>query len=467
MAIFFYVLPLSIGRLDGIGAFPDLFGFTARLPTSTSVTRDAVSAFCGKPGFLDTKRAAEVLPVKHPTLQVFQAEVGDSALLRWGEVAILIDGGNSSDPCFASQLSPSDTVHVFLTHGDRDHINGLSTFFKATVENRKLPKIERKPWPRVESLNGLFPTKKAIAQASKDAFEWLKTAFSECGIDVSAKDLEKAKLLDGSRTWADVVSLMNTDDQVKINQEHDKPFSKGMVWTFPVDTTGKLIKVTAVWPGQSTTLHKDFAEIGLRYLVTARALLELAQKVPSTLNKAKEKEEGVADNLTLINWCSLVLLVECMDGGECVAKMLFTGDAPAQPAVAALGEGQVSLDDFDYVDVPHHGSDKNLPEKMEPISSKIFLCSTSGTKHGHPNRKAVEMLAKKANPQGGVPSPTTHVLFNHRDVVQDRVRKHLEKMGPGLKAGVESKFQFLKTGVLQIEFVHGGPHKVSGELEAY
>ena len=73
-------------------------------------------------------------PVR-PSITVFQAGTGDSALLRWQKWAILIDGGPSAThPCFAERLDGVGSLSaVILTQPDPAHAAGLLGLFHPTV----------------------------------------------------------------------------------------------------------------------------------------------------------------------------------------------------------------------------------------------------------------------------------------------------------------------------------------------
>ena len=71
------------------------------------------------------------------------------------------------------------------------------------------------------------------------------------------------------------------------------------------------------------------------------------------------------------------------------ARILFCGDAPADSIAAGL----ISVQHFDLVKLPHHGSIRNISEKMlDLIETHNFIICADGT--AHPNKQTIAKLLK-------------------------------------------------------------------------
>ncbi len=79
-------------------------------------------------------------------------------------------------------------------------------------------------------------------------------------------------------------------------------------------------------------------------------------------------------------------------------KMLFTGDAGKEAINAALDlweEAGNNASDFSVVQLPHHGSRKNIdPDIINRLSAKEYIisCPPNGIQEGHPSRRLINKI---------------------------------------------------------------------------
>jgi len=154
--------------------------------------------------------------------------------------------------------------------------------------------------------------------------------------------------------------------------------------------------------------------------------------------EAAEKELSRSENLvprslTPINkWgISFVLLLN----GK---RLLFTGDAlgsdiangldflgmdPAN-AVFLQKDKKTERFFFDYVDIPHHGSDNNETAKLLlKVSAKVLAVSTNGSRYGHPGPQVLSALREYLQANGAC-----SLYFNHsKDTLKSHCLKCEEK----------------------------------------
>lgn len=101
------------------------------------------------------------------------------------------------------------------------------------------------------------------------------------------------------------------------------------------------------------------------------------------------------ENTSEVNQTSLIILLEIGD-----EKFLFTGDAGKEALEEAFNQyetlnGKNSLNDFTTVQLPHHGSRKNVnPELLKRLNPRRFIisCPPEGEKEGHPSRRLINKL---------------------------------------------------------------------------
>jgi hypothetical protein len=124
---------------------------------------------------------------------------------------------------------------------------------------------------------------------------------------------------------------------------------------------------------------------------------------------------------SVANGSSIALLLE-----YACKRCALLGDAHApgiarafQTAARARGEQRLRLD---AIKVAHHGSLRNMtPALLAAIDCDTFLISTDGSKHGHPDTAAIDLIVQHA------PRPP-HLLFNY---LSDTTRRWQRPSGHG------------------------------------
>ena len=132
--------PLSFGVMPGQGRLHKLFGIETSPLTLTFrnlpwwENQDCISALAR-----GTSIPADTPDL--PTFTVFQGQDGESTLLQWQSLNILIDGGRGDrPPAFWPHVSGLTELQlVALTHGDADHVNGFLPFFKRKQSEKDNP----------------------------------------------------------------------------------------------------------------------------------------------------------------------------------------------------------------------------------------------------------------------------------------------------------------------------------------
>ncbi|EFA79423.1 hypothetical protein PPL_07841 [Heterostelium album PN500] len=125
-----------------------------------------------------------------------------------------------------------------------------------------------------------------------------------------------------------------------------------------------------------------------------KIIIEIILPTPEGRIKVEEetkklsKEKKRSAKLTDINKTGIVFILFNTINNT---KMLFTGDADGIDISEQIKGRNIT---FDYVDIPHHGSENNNPGSfLESINAKNLVISTNGSKHGHPSPKTLVALA--------------------------------------------------------------------------
>lgn len=121
---------------------------------------------------------------------------------------------------------------------------------------------------------------------------------------------------------------------------------------------------------------------------------KVSDPVPLSAGGRKLLNEVYETDTSITNGSSIAAIVEL--GG---ARVLMLADAWAEDMVYALrtlqSQGCSML--FDAIKVSHHGSLRNTsPELLELIDAPIYMVSSNGTGHGHPDIEVLAAIVDRA-----------------------------------------------------------------------
>lgn len=146
-------------------------------------------------------------------------------------------------------------------------------------------------------------------------------------------------------------------------------------------------------------------------------------------------------DMSAANGSSIAFLAEDDDGD----RVLLAADATAEMLAASLRRlamgGRYRVD---LCKVPHHGSRHNTsPELLFLLDCRHWLLSTSGRRHGHPNREAMARILCR-------PEEAT-AWFNYRSPAAE------EYAGPdlGLRYGFSAMYPETADAGIALRIVHG------------
>lgn len=116
---------------------------------------------------------------------------------------------------------------------------------------------------------------------------------------------------------------------------------------------------------------------------------------PVSLSTAghKQLDDVYEPDVSVTNGSSIVVIVELGS-----VRVLMLGDAWAEDAVEALrviqSQGYSMI--FDAIKISHHGSLRNTsPELLELIDAPVYLVSSNGNGHGHPDVEVLKAIVDR------------------------------------------------------------------------
>ena len=274
-----------------------------------------------------------------PQLIVFRAGNGDSTLFRWHNFNMLIDGGiYYAKPCFweAVHRLPEDQKLdvVVVTHSDADHLQGVLRIF----EEHTLPIKVGKLYTTVP----LVPQPKA------------------------SKELKPM----GTKLWHEALHHMVRGSLTAISNLVTDPTEHLIYKKFP---NGDTLEIFMLTPTQD---NLDKAAVLLPYIT----------------------------RLTVHNKASASLLIKCFrQSSEQYKYALLTGDASGIDIMEGLKTANATIQvpvkhhhyQFDYIDMPHHGSEANDPKSfLSKLKTSKCVISTKGhRKYKHPSDSTLKLIA--------------------------------------------------------------------------
>lgn len=247
---------------------------------------------------------------------------------------------------------------VFNTHPDLDHISGLKTILESDkLEVANL--VFNRPWRDA----GLKKEWFADGRITKDSLiDRIRDSFS------MADDLENIAFRKGVKIYKAVPGLT--------------------VWN-------KTIQVL----GPSKELYKKMLLISDK---TPDSFLSKYNKPYQHVDLSEEDYNPVSgkviewiddEQTSEINQTSMIIALEL---GK--LKVLFTGDAGKEAINSALDFWEKSgnkASDFTIVQLPHHGSRKNIdPEIISRMNARRYIisCPPKGIGEGHPSRRLINKI---------------------------------------------------------------------------
>jgi len=315
-------------------------------------------------------------------------KAGDAIVIRYGDVnayhLMLIDGGHAETgekivAHLKRHFGPKPVLeHVVLTHSDADHASGLRTVLQEIKVNNLWLHV---PWLLAEEARGLFKDKRwtqdGLRQKIKAEYDIISELFDladtvDCKMyyPFADSDIGPFKILAPSR-----------EAYRYLLPQFDKT----------PDPDQEAIEAANMWLGKETLRNK---------------LFEAAKSaIQSWTNESWGKERLKDGGITSASNESSVVLFGSFEKGN----VLLTGDAGINGLTWAAnnaGSLNLPLQQFSFVQIPHHGSRRNVgptiltrllgntQEESDPTRFTAFVSAPKDDEQ-HPRRIVLNAFKRR------------------------------------------------------------------------
>ncbi|HKG06717.1 MAG TPA: MBL fold metallo-hydrolase [Pedobacter sp.] len=350
----------------------------------------------------------------HTEIKCFPANNGDCLLISFSvspRKHILVDFGyvttynlHLKSVLEQLQLKGEKLDKVIISHIDSDHILGANAFLKDGVlataiskefwlnSLRHLPAVKNdKGKENIESSASKIMRDRVRARGHKpnEKNNEAKAISAEQGTTVGAK-LVKLGLawntdFNGQAVSIENKRLIHIDDNSRIYLLSPDQAKLSALYTFWQDELTKFkVDMPKYHSGYDdafemlATWEKDQVIKPAKTISDGESLEELAAKIP-------------IEDKTIINGSSIAFVLET--GNH---KLLMLADAHPNLILKSLEAYQVGPLFFDLIKVSHHGSFGNISIPfLEKVDSKIYLFSTNGKGHDHPDKETIAHIVNR------------------------------------------------------------------------
>lgn len=344
-----------------------------------------------------------------PQLKMFAASYGDAFLVKDENpngFAVLIDGGFASTfqnaickDLIAMAKEGRMLDLVIATHIDADHISGLIKFFEQNGSSRtpKIIKVEQVwhnslrsiPPPLTQSRRDLSTDDvQIINDVCRRGFALSNEAMKP-GEEIGARQGSSlaALLLRGGYSWNGATGHQAIDSRCK-----ELALRSNVRVRVLGPKPERLVALREQWITELRQLglignvfEGDRFDDAFEFLSAAdKASMRTARsEIGHSRGSDRPLDEVYFPDDSLNNGSSIAVSIEAPK-----SNILFLGDSWARDIEEAIEEcsriGTPQI--FDAIKISHHGSQRNTSSKLLGlIDSPIYLISTNGAKHSHPD----------------------------------------------------------------------------------
>ncbi|WP_215398797.1 AVAST type 1 anti-phage system MBL fold metallo-hydrolase Avs1a [Rheinheimera oceanensis] len=339
-------------------------------------------------------------------IKMYPACNGDAFLIKAARSNILVDAGYAQT--FDNYISTDllDLSYkgekldlVIVSHIDADHISGIIKFLSINGTSA-VPKLISIGDVWHNSLRSLSSAERSEINASDRA---ILKAICQRGHPIPNMLPKPGATEISARQGSSLASLIHQggykwncgDGTSRIKQDFTKVhhFSGGSVRVIGprqerLDGLLKWWKRRLLQIGYNgPTGPGEIIDDAFEFICEHAAEATVLSPTPLSAGGRKLLEDVYEPDVSITNGSSITVIVE-LDG----VRVLMLADAWAEDVIDALRVLQSQGDSmmFDAIKISHHGSLRNTsPELLKLIDAPVYMVSSNGTGHGHPN---VEVL---------------------------------------------------------------------------
>jgi len=297
------------------------------------------------------KRSADAIAIRYGDLQS-----GDASRQQ----VIIIDGGTKESgqalvDHVKQHYGTSFVDLVIMTHPDRDHASGLTQVLEGlTVEELWM----HQPWEHSEDIHQRFVDGRITTSSLERRLRVSMDAAHEVEVAAKSKGITIIEPFAGTRSTDGVITVLGPTEEYYLDLLPD--FSKT--------------------PESKSLMEKAFSYV---------------KKAIEWVTEKFDEEHLPGDETSAENNSSSIILFQIAG-----RKYLIVGDAGVPALLAARDYASsigISLDDLQFMQVPHHGSKKNVStEVLDAIkASSAFVSAAANAAPKHPSQRVINALTKR------------------------------------------------------------------------
>lgn len=364
---------------------------------------------------------------------MYPANNGDAFLISASGSNVLIDGGYAKT--FDDHISKDllDLSHrgerldlVIASHIDADHISGLIRLLSLNGASSS---------PRFASIGEIWHnslrslTSKSYAEMRPSDRDILN-AIRQRGHRHTATELGTVAVEVSARQGSTLASLIHKSGYKWNLGDGARSITNGTTLPLPNGTVHVIGPQQERLDGLLKQWKRQLLQMGYSGPVKAGDVIDDAFElmcehtpdttslIPTPLSAGgyKQLHEVYEPDTSITNGSSITAVIE-LDG----VRILMLSDAWAEDMVDALrtlqSQGHSMM--FDMIKVSHHGSLRNTsPKLLELIDAPIYMVSSNGARHGHPD---FEVLAAIVDRAAGF---SRSIYLNYSTAASKRLREH-------------------------------------------
>ena len=355
-------------------------------------------------------------------IKVFKASEGDSILVSFGEnkeFNIMVDMGLDSTyrkyikkELIKLRDKKKELDLLIVTHVDKDHILGALEFIKENKSTSEIIPVKEVWHNTYRHLNlkedkdeNISPRNRRVLNEIIESNKFKESKNGKSEISVKQGISLGGYLLKYKYNWNTLfggraVSTESNQSTIVLNENikiilispnKEKLDRLGKKWLKDLKCKYNINKIGYgdYWDDafEFYMSHLKYGDDGENYISQGGSIEKNIEKL--ALKEEKDKSDT--------NGSTISFIIEYTKENK-TKKLLFLGDAHEDIIYNKLVELKNKSYDlsFEAVKVSHHGSNKNISQRLvNLISSKRYIFSTDGKKHRHPHKEAIAKILNR------------------------------------------------------------------------
>ncbi|WP_458377864.1 ComEC/Rec2 family competence protein [Pseudomonas fluorescens] len=343
-------------------------------------------------------------------IRMLKAGNGDCISIATKSDFILIDGGTAqSFEDWREQVIDKTKIinTLIITHIDNDHVNGIIKL----LQHEKCPEIQSILFNGAEQFFGKTHEDSAISYSTDRKLQALaceltvpeeniRIGYSEgtsLSYSINTRKLKCNEIVSGEALYRERLPYFNIG-QIKFTTiGPEKSSLDALIACWKDQLNSKLIK-----PKIINKIYYDTFDLYASSLNPPAINYPISDITSRTIESLAS--EPFVEDTSQTNMSSLCFLIEHGD-----KRVLCLGDCYPSTVISWLDTSKIQKLKVDAVKISHHGSKSSTSmELLDRLDCPIYMISTNGKSHGHPN---LETLARIAEANKSKP---TRIITNYQ-----------------------------------------------------